>query len=147
MDKDLNICNVKQINLHFSWWTGILTFPTYRAVEGRQGQGRQASGHPGCVCKKVQEKFRFLGLREEDQACHKKGHQATMVSSALLEQIFEDNLLYSMFFSGFTGRWLFWYFSTQCAWRWSTTINQSGFQNFSVSPSSPWPPLVLRASS
>ena len=82
----------------------LKTFPTYRAVEGRQGQGRQESGDPGCVCQKVQEKFRFLGLREEDQACYKKGHQATMVSSALLEQIFEDNLLYSMFFSGFTGQ-------------------------------------------
>ena len=82
----------------------LKTFPTYRAVEGRQGQGRQASSDPGCVCQKVQEKFRFLGLREEDQACYKKGHQATMVSSALLEQIFEDNFQYSKFFSGFTGR-------------------------------------------
>ena len=31
---------------------------------------------------------------------------------------------------------MFWYFSTRCASPWNTTINQSGFQNFFVSPQS-----------
>ena len=41
-----------------------------RAVEGWQGQRCKARCHPSGLLKKVQEKFRFLGLRKEDKACY-----------------------------------------------------------------------------
>ena len=53
-----------------------------RTVEGWQGQRCKACGNPSCLFKKVQEKFWFLGLWEEDQTCYKEGNQTAVVSIA-----------------------------------------------------------------
>ena len=56
--------------------------------------------HPGCLLKKVQEKFRLLGLRKEDQACYQEGNQTAVVSKKLPQ--FQNAQNPSN--AGFTGR-------------------------------------------